>query len=542
MFERLLMLSVLILNCFTVSSVFAKNYDIVIMGGRVIDPETQFDDIANVGVLDGRISAISKEPLQGKEIVDAAGKVVAPGFIDTHFHWQAPMGYRLGLRDGLTSSMDLELGCAGSYLDDWYKSREGVTQVNYGCAVSHEFARATVIDGSVGDYLRTGPIAMLETRKKNGWSVTRPSLEQTNAILEEIDRGLQAGAPGIGSTLGYMRDGVSSREIYELQRVGARYGRLTAAHTRYTLGTDTTENNGAQELIANAVALNAPAIVLHFNNPGWRLTHEMITELQDRGHNIWGEIYPYEAGSTTLNASFLAPESWIGDLGKRYEDTVQDPVTGEFYTLESFKAAVASDPTKLVIVYKMPPEEAAKWLTLKGVTMASDAAAAEPYLAPWDFPLDKLGNAHPRTAGARGISIRYGREHNIPMMQLISILSYNAAKHLGDAGLKFMQERGRVQVGMAADIVVFDPERFTDNATYENGVLPSTGIEIVIVNGQIALRDDKVLPVFAGQPIRYPPESEPRFEPLSEMAWDKAFSTTIPGEIHQHSIDPTPLF
>jgi hypothetical protein len=542
MFERYLTLSVFILNCLLVSSVFAKDYDIVIMGGRVIDPETQFDDIANVGILDGRIAAISKEQLKGKDVVNASGKVVSPGFIDTHFHWQAPMGYRLGLRDGLTSSMDLELGCSGSYIDYWYKSREGVTQANYGCAVSHEFARATVIDGSVGDHLRTGPIAMLETRKKNGWSVTRPSSEQTNAILEEIDRGLQAGAPGIGSTLGYMREGVSSRELYELQKLGARYGRLTAAHTRYTLGTDTTENNGAQELIANAVVLDAPAIVLHFNNPGWRLTHELITGLQNQGHNIWGEIYPYEAGYTTLNASFLTPESWIGDLGKRYEDTVQDPVTGEFYTLESFKAAVASDPTKLIVVYKTPPEETAKWLTLKGVTMASDAAAAEPYLASWDFPLDQLGNAHPRTAGARGITIRYGREHNIPMMQLISILSYNAAKHLGDAGLKFMQERGRLQEGMAADIVVFDPERFTDNATYKNGILPSTGIDLVIVNGQIAVREDKVLPVFAGQPIRYPVESKPRFEPLSEMAWDKAFSTMIPDENHGHSLDHTPLF
>ena len=147
-----------------------------------------------------------------------------------------------------------------------------------------------------------GPIAALETRTKTGWSVTRPTLEQGNAILEEIDKGLQAGAPGIGSTVGYMREGVSSREMYEVQKVGARYGRPTGAHTRYTLGTDTTENNGAQELIANALALGAPAIVLHFNNDGWRLAHQMITELQEQGHNIWGEIYPYAAGSTPINA------------------------------------------------------------------------------------------------------------------------------------------------------------------------------------------------------------------------------------------------
>jgi N-acyl-D-glutamate deacylase len=454
----------------------AKDYDLVISNGRVIDPETKYDDIANVGIKDGRIVTISKKALKGAETVDATGKIVAPGFIDTHFHFQMPVGYSLGLRDGLTSSMDFEMGCAGSYMAQWYDDRAGVTQANYGCAVSHEFARAMFIDGSDGDYLRDGPVAALTTRAKTGWSATRPTLEQGNAILEEIDKGLQAGAPGIGSTVGYMREGVSSREMFEVQKVGARYGRPTGAHTRYTLGTDTTENNGAQELIANAVSLGAPAIVLHFNNDGWRLAHEMIIGLQEKGHNIWGEVYPYAAGSTTINASFLAPESWIDVFGRRYEDTMLDPVTGEYYTLETYKATVASEPTRPIVIFKQPKENEAKWLTLKGVTMASDAVAATPYDAPWDYPMEKLGGTHPRTAGARGATIRLGRENNIPMMQLMSIMSYTAAKHLGDTGLKFMQERGRIQKGMVADIVVFDPETFTDNSTYEKGAIPSTGM------------------------------------------------------------------
>ena len=294
------------------STAVAQDYDLVISNGRVIDPETLYDDIANVGITDGRIVAISKDPLLGAETVDATGHIVAPGFIDTHFHFQMPVGYSLGLRDGLTTSMDFEMGCAGSYMAQWYEDRAGVTGANYGCAVSHEFARAKVIDGSDGDYLRDGPLAAYETRAKTGWSATRPTLEQGNAIFsEEIDKGLQAGAPGIGSTVGYMREGVSSREMFEVQKVGARYDRPTGAHTRYTLGTDTAENNGAQELVANALALGAPAIVLHYNNDGWQLAHEMISKLQEQGHNIWGEIYPYAAGSTTINAEFLVPESWL---------------------------------------------------------------------------------------------------------------------------------------------------------------------------------------------------------------------------------------
>ncbi len=525
---QLALLLALAANMATAPMAVAQDYDLVITNGRVMDPETLFDGVANVGIKNGRIAEISKKPLTGAKTIDATGKIVAPGFIDTHFHFQMPIGYSLGLRDGLTSSIDFEMGCAGSYMAQWYKAREGVTGANYGCAVSHESARAMVIDGADGDYMKNGPLSALETRKNTGWSATRPTLEQGNKILQEIDKGLQAGAPGIGSTVGYMREGVSSREMYEVQKVGARYGRPTGAHTRYTLGTDTTENNGAQELVANAVALGAPAIVLHFNNDGWRLAHEMITKLQEQGHNIWGEIYPYAAGSTTINASFLEPKSWIDGFGKRYEDTMLDPVTGKYYTLETYKATVASEPSRLIVIFKQPEENQAKWLTLKGVTMASDATAGTPYDAPWDYPMEKLGGTHPRTAGARGATIRLGRENNIPMMQLMSILSYNAAKHLGDTGLKAMQERGRIQKGMVADIVVFDPETFTDNSTYEKGSIPSTGMKAVIVNGQVTVRDDVVLPVFAGQPIRFAPEDKPRFEPISAEAWNAEFSTGMP--------------
>ena len=524
----LLTTTTLVAGLLTVSAAFAQDYDLVINNGRVIDPETLFDDIANVGIKDGRIVAISQDALTGTETVDATGHIVAPGFIDTHFHFQMPVGYSLGLRDGLTSSMDFEMGCAGSYMAQWYEDRAGVTGANYGCAVSHEGARAMVIDGADGDYMRDGPLAAYETRKNTGWSQTRPTLEQGNAILEELDKGLQAGAPGIGSTVGYMREGVSSREMYEVQKVAARYGRPTGAHTRYTLGTDTAENNGAQELIANAVALGAPAIVLHFNNDGWQLAHELVTGLQEQGHKIWGEIYPYAAGSTTINAEFLEPEVWLDEFGRRYEDTMLDPVTGEYYTLETYTETVASEPARPIVIFKQPKENEAKWLTLKGVTMASDAVGAMPYDAPWDYPLEQLGGTHPRTAGARGATIRLGRENDIPMMQLMSILSYNAAKHLGSIGLKSMQERGRIQTGMVADIVVFDPELFTDNSTYEQGNIPSTGMKAVIVNGQVTVRDDELLPVFAGQPIRFDPEDKPRFEPISEEAWKAEFSTGMP--------------
>ncbi|WP_234221941.1 aminoacylase [Ruegeria pomeroyi] len=507
----------------------AQDYDLVILNGRVMDPETLYDGIANVGISDGRIVEISKEPLSGTKEIDASGHIVGPGFIDTHFHWQQPMGYSIGLRDGLTTSLDIEEGCAGTIIAEWYESRAGVTQANYGCASSHEQARAIVLDGfSDKEILLHGPAAALEIRKGSGWSLTEADYDTGNEILRIIDKGLQDGGLGIGSTLGYMRDGVTSREMFEVQKVAARYGRHTAVHTRFTPDNATFENLGLQEIIANALALDAPATINHYNNPGWRLGHELIQRLQEQGYNIWGEIYPYAAGSTALNAVFLKPENWVDRLGHSYEDTLQDPVTGDFYTLESYNKAVEETPTKEIVLFKMPPEDSLKWLTLKGTTMASDAMFAEPLLAPWNTPFEELGNMHPRGAGARAATLRLGRENDIPMMQLLSILSYNAAHHLGRTGLKAMQERGRIQEGMVADIVVFDPEIVTDNSTYDQGSIPSTGFKAVIVNGEVTVRDDELLEVFAGQPIRFEPEAGPRFEPVSEEAWNREFSTGMP--------------
>ena len=513
----------------TATASYAQDFDLVISNGRVMDPETLYDGVANVGITDGRIARISKEPLTGVEEIDATGHIVAPGFIDTHFHWQAPLGYSLGLRDGLTSSMDIEMGCAGTIIGLWYELREVVTQANYGCAYSLELARAIAIDGfDDEDVLLQGPAAALETRKNSGWSLDKADYDSGNEILSIIDQGLQAGSLGVGSTLGYMRDGATSREVFEVQKVASRYGRHTAVHTRFTPDDSTHENVGAQEIITNAMALDAPATINHYNNPGWRLAHELIQRLQDQGFNIWGEVYPYAAGSTSLNAVFISPENWVERLGHRFEDTLQDPITGDFFTQETYEAGLEEDPTMEILLWKMPPEDAVKWLTLRGTTVASDAMFATPLFGPWDTPFEELGNTHPRVAGTRAISLRMARENDIPMMHMISILSYNAAKHLGRTGLKAMQERGRMQETMIADIVVFDPETVTDNSTYDRGVIPSTGFTAVIVNGEVTVRDDELLEVFAGQPIRFEPEARPRFEPVSEEVWNRSFSTGMP--------------
>ena len=135
----------------------------------------------------------------------------------------------------------------------------------------------------------------------------------------------------------------------------------------------------------------------------------------------------------------------------------------------------------------------------------------------------EVGAYHPRTTGTHGKALRLARENDIPWMQMIENLSYNTAKHMGDAGLEDMQKRGRLQEGMVADITIFNPETVTENSDYAAGKngLPTTGIPYVFVNGVVVVDDSTVLEgVTPGQPIRYPVESESRFVPLkNEGDW-----------------------
>jgi len=511
------------LSLMLVMPAVAADYDLVINNGRVMDPETNFDEIRNVGVKDGTIAVITKKKIKGKQTIDAKGLVVAPGFIDGHQHCIEPYAYRLMLRDGRTTILDMEIGAHGPKLNEWYKRREGNAPLNFGVAVAHEFARAEVLDGYKDwKYLYT-PDA-IKSRVKQGWSKTRPTLEQGNQILSLIDEGLQQGGLGIGSTVGYMREGVSAREIFELQKLSGRYGRFMDMHFRYTPGTDVTETNGIQEMLANAAALGSPAIAAHFNNPGYNMVHELLVRMRDKGYNVWGEVYPYAAGSTALNAVFLEPEMWVKTLGNKYEDTIQDVATGEFYTQKSREEMLKKEPTRVVLVYKIAKSAIVDWIKMPGVAIGSDGMPLFPDDGlTRDTPYEDLPNTHPRFSGSFAKVLRLARENDIPLMQAVSMTSYNYAKPLGKMGLKAMQVRGRMQEGMVADITLFDPETVRDNSTYEKGTLPSTGIEHVIVNGTLVLKDQKTLKgVNPGQPIRFEPV-ESRFEPLNIESWQKAY-------------------
>ncbi|MFC1681328.1 amidohydrolase family protein [Pseudomonadota bacterium] len=513
------------------SSNMAFANDIVILNGRVIDPETMFDAITNVAIKDGRIVAITNEPITGDETIDATGHVVSPGFIDTHYHAVDIFATMMALRDGVTTGMDLELGAFN--VKGWYDEKEkNGWQVNYGTTTGLNLARMAVHDPEAGlsapaDFSVATPIiAKAAEDGVAGWSMTKSSIDQMNQVMQILDEDLRQGALGVGAGVAYMAMGNTSYELFSAQKAAANYNRLTSVHTRYHLNQDTpTEAPIAfDEIFANAMLLGAPLLMAHNNDYGWWEIEEKLQLAREKGLNMWSEYYPYAAGSTPVSAAFLRPETWKDKYGYKYEDTLYDPIADAYLTDETYAELVKNNAGRAVVVFfPYRNEWIPNWLAMPHMTLASDAMAGvgdDGELLPWDADWTEY-RGHPRTSGTRGRTFRMAREQGVPLMFTISQASYWVAKHLGDTGIVAMQERGRLQVGKIADITIFNPETITENSGFKVGEhgIPTTGIPYVLVNGTIVVKDSKVLPVKPGQEIRFPVEPEGRFEPVVVEKW-----------------------
>ncbi|MCO5724116.1 amidohydrolase family protein [Robiginitalea marina] len=508
-----------------------QEFDVVILNGRVMDPETNFDGIRNVGVKGGKIAIITESEINGKETIDASGHVVAPGFIDTHYHATDVFATKMALRDGVTTGMDLE---AGSFnVKAWYdeKAKTG-WQVNYGTTASLLFNRMAVHDP---DAELSGPVdfstvptyaAKALTDGVQGWAETNSTIEEMNKVMALLDEDLRQGAIGVAVPGAYMAKGMTSYELFAAQRAGANHGRLTSVHTRYHLLSETpTEAPIAfDEVFTNAMLLDAPLLMAHNNDYGWWEIEEKLQLARDKGLNMWSEYYPYAAGSTAITAAFLSPSEWIEKRGYKYEETIYDPVDDQYLTNETYAALMKKDPGRSVVV-EFPYRKAwmNHWLAIPHMTIASDAMAgvgADGNLLPWDADWTEY-RGHPRTSGSHGAAFRMAREQGVPLMFTISQASYWPAKHLGDTGLEAMKERGRIQVGKIADITIFDPLSITDNSSFKVGEhgTPTSGIPYVIVNGVIVVKNNEILPVKPGQEIRFPVEARGRFTPINQEKW-----------------------
>jgi hypothetical protein len=502
----------------SVSSLHAADCDIAILNGRVMDPETKFDDVRNVCVVGAKITAITTDKISGKETINAKGHVVAPGFIDGHVHVvDVPLGQKGILRDGVTTALDLEVGAYP--VDLWYDNLAGKSQTNYGAVASVAAARTVAFNP---DYKSTtgNIVSDLFTGVHVGadWSNRVPTDDERKKIVEVVERGLKRGALGVGPPAGYMTLGFTSQEMIEIQKLVGKYGRFSHIHTRFSSQTSPTSGILAfQEPFASAGSYGGGVIIAHFTAQSLALSEAAMTYVDDlraNGLPIVLEVYPYNFGAAGngVAADYLKPENYQKNMGRDYKDII-DTQTGKPLDKATYDKLVKDDPSHPVLFYNATEEDMLKGVAHPDVLIGCDCFPfTDPktgkFVSDWDTPWGSV-NTHPRTVGAHAKVLRLAREKKVDLtlMQAISKMSYQYAKFLEDNGVPQMAFKGRLQVGADADITIFDPKTVRDKSSLEQGKnsLPSTGIPYVVVNGIIAVKDSKVLKgVYPGQPIRLP--------------------------------------
>jgi N-acyl-D-aspartate/D-glutamate deacylase len=458
----------------TTSAFSQTTFDTAINNGRVICPANNLDAVRSIGISNGVITAISPTPLKAKRVIDAKNHVVSPGFIDLHVHRQDAENNRYKARDGVTTTLELEIGV--SPMKPWIDARRGKSLIHYGASVGHVPARMTATNDT-SEWLPAGPAA---TR-----AATDP---EQNKTLELLRQGLREGGVGIGMGIAYTPF-ASRAEILDVFKVAAQAKVPIFVHMRGAGAKDPGVVEALQEVITDAAASGASLHVVHLNSSSGRafeLGLSMVRGAKARGIDVSYEAYPYIAGMTQLESAIFNP-GFREHLDIDYKD-IMLVETGERLNEETFKIHRKKGAT--VITFTMREQDIDMAMAAPDVIVASDGWITN-------------GKGHPRASGSYShVLATYVRERKvITLKDAIRKMSYLPAARL-EKMVPEMKKRGRLQIGAFADITVFNPDTVQDKSTYQNAGQYSEGIPYVLVNGTLVVDENKIVEgVFPGQPV-----------------------------------------
>lgn len=492
-----------------------QTYDIVIRNARIVDGSgTRIldADLAISGAKIARIGSLSSA--SAKVLIDAKRRVLAPGFIDVHTHVESgiverPQAENL-LRDGVTTVVTGNCGSSELDLGEWFAQLK--PGVNLASLIGHNSVRNKVL----GDEQRQATPAELEAMK---------------ALVE---RAMRDGAVGFSTGLEYVPGTYAkAEEVIELARVAARYGGVYATHMR-------DEGDRIFEALAESIRVGREARirvqVSHLKQDTrsfWGSSAKMLAQLEDarkQGIDIHADQYPYDAFSTGL--SFLLPSWAQADSREAMKQRLAEPATRariasemvktlrlkgqpdySYVRLASFSArrewegktipqvnvllgrtpgAAQEAQTVLDLaamgggsgVYRaMSEQDIVRIMRDRNVAVASDGGV----------PAFGQGAPHPRSYGTNARVLKMGV---LPLPELIRKMTSLPAAWFG------FRDRGLIKEGMQADLVLFDPARVKDLATYERPHQYSEGFDTVIVNGRIAVDEGRMTGERAGEVLR----------------------------------------
>jgi len=475
-----------ILFLLSASALFAQQYDLVIESGRVLDPETGLDAVRNLGISGGKITRVSADPLHGKRVISASGLVVAPGFIDLHQHGQEIESQRVKALDGVTTALEMEIGVPD--VAQFLKIKEGHSLINYGTTASHAAARALVFGAPLAPVAMGVRAGIPEILPKSGPATNLPATpEQIQRIQQRLREELDAGGLGVGMGIQYT-PGATRLEIIDMFRVAAERHLPVYTHVRSAGRVEPgSAIEAISEVIAAAAISGAPLHIVHINSSCLRDSLECLSLIEGaraRGLDITTEAYPYIAGMTGINSALFNP-GWREQLGISYGDLVL-PETGEHLTKERFEELHSSTTQHSVLVFANTQEVVDAIIPHPLVMIASDGAVG-----------------HPRNAGTFSrVLAQYVREKKtLTLMEAVRKMTLMPAQML-ERSTPAGRQKGRLQEGADADIVVFDAQTITDRSTFQSPMEPSVGVRYLVVGGTVVIDQGKLVPdVYPGRAL-----------------------------------------
>jgi len=476
--------------CILLSPIFlsAQQYDVVIEGGRVLDPESGLDAVRNVGISEGRIARISANPLQGRRVIHAAGLIVAPGFIDLHQHGQDLDSQRVKAFDGVTTALEMEIGAPD--VATFLHSKEGHSLIHYGTTASHCAARSLAFGAPLSPPSEVHP-GVPELLPKSGPATNDPATpQQIERIKQRLRDELAAGALGIGMGIQYT-PGATRLEVIDMFRLAAERKLPVYTHMRSFGRTEPgSDIESVEEVIGAAAITGASLHIVHINSTCLLDSLECLSLVEGaraRGLDVTTEAYPYIAGMTYINSALFNP-GWRERLGMDYSQLVL-PNTGEHLTKARFEELHSSTTPQLVLMFANTQEMVDKIIPHPLVMIASDGAPG-----------------HPRNAGTYArVLAQYVREKKtLTLMEALRKMTLMPAQVL-EQSTPLGHRKGRMQEGADADIVVFDPQTIIDQSTFDKPMEPSIGVRYELIAGSPLIEEGKMLPdVYPGKAILGP--------------------------------------
>ena len=460
-----------------------ESFDLVLKGGRVIDPESGLDAVRDVGIRGDTIARVSAEPLRGKRILDATGLVVSPGFIELHQHGFDEPSYDAMALDGITTALELEIGVPD--VGRFKTAHSGNALIHFGASASLLASRVkawdlpmppTAFGPEAGIVPRSGPVTN-ETA----------SPERLERVLARLREEIQAGALGIGIGLEYA-PGMTRHELIQVFRLAQSLGAPVFVHARSSgIREPGSGIESVTELVGAAAITGASLHVVHVNSVCMKDAMEcigMMASAREHGVDVTTEAYPYTAAMTAINSAYFNP-GWREKRGLDYGH-LEIPETGERLTKARFDELNASSDVRLILIHANPDSVVDAVMTEPSVIVASDGAAQ-----------------HPRGAGTRArVLARYVRDQkSLTLTDAIRKMSLMPAQRLEQLN-PVARRLGRIQEGAQADIAVFDPETVEDRATFKTPTQASAGMRYVLVAGTLVVDDGEIVEgVAPGRPL-----------------------------------------